>query len=227
MQGNYRSGELGVGRRRLSGDARVLVLTVDDDPHADMVVAELDRRACSWSRVDTAHYPERLGVDVVTGPDGTQTTLTFAGETIPGESVRSIWNRRRRTPLPSYASTGPGSPGEFAAWELRVTVVGDQVFACRIESQVTESTRIDWRRYDLENTPHVAHRLDPDIERRCVVLTRHFGLEFSAIDLIVTADGETVLLELNPNGQWAWIEELTGLPISAAIADVLARRDPH
>lgn len=39
-------------------------------------------------------------------------------------------------------------------YELRVTIVGDRIFACRIESQSTEKTKVDWRHYDLERTPH-------------------------------------------------------------------------
>jgi D-alanine-D-alanine ligase-like ATP-grasp enzyme len=46
-------------------------------------------------------------------------------------------------------------------------------------------------------------------------------LRFAALDFIVTPDGEYVFLEANPNGQWAWIEHETGLPIAAAIADAL------
>ena len=37
--------------------------------------------------------------------------------------------------------------------ELRITVVGRQVFAAEIHSQQTHHTRHDWRRYDLSNTP--------------------------------------------------------------------------
>jgi hypothetical protein len=33
-----------------------------------------------------------------------------------------------------------------------------------------------------------------------------------------------IFLEINPNGQWAWIENETGLPIAAAIADALSGR---
>jgi glutathione synthase/RimK-type ligase-like ATP-grasp enzyme len=47
------------------------------------------------------------------------------------------------------------------------------------------------------------------------------GLCFGAIDLILTPDGEYVFLEVNLNGQWAYIEDLLGLPISAAIAEML------
>ncbi len=47
------------------------------------------------------------------------------------------------------------------------------------------------------------------------------GLRFGALDFLVTPDGEWYFLEINPNGQWAWIEQETGLPISDAIADAL------
>jgi glutathione synthase/RimK-type ligase-like ATP-grasp enzyme len=107
------------------------------------------------------------------------------------------------------------------AFELRVTVVGEAVFACRIDSQASERTRIDWRNYDLDNTPHTAFALDPATERRCLELVRYFGLSFGAIDLIVTPEGEVVFLEINPNGQWGWIEELTGMPIAEAHARFL------
>lgn len=107
------------------------------------------------------------------------------------------------------------------AFELRVTVVGDAVFACRIDSQATERTRVDWRNYDLENTPHAPFSLDPATERRCLDLVRRFALSFGAIDLIVTPEDEVVFLEINPNGQWGWIEELTGMPIAEAHARFL------
>jgi hypothetical protein len=110
-------------------------------------------------------------------------------------------------------------------YELRVTVVGERVFACEIHSQATERTRIDWRRYDLPNTPHLPHQPNPSLEAKCIAITKYFGLMFSAIDLIVRPDGEVVFLEMNPNGQWGWIQELTGLPIARAIADLLSGRD--
>jgi hypothetical protein len=106
--------------------------------------------------------------------------------------------------------------------ELRVTVVGDHVHACAIHSQATERTRVDWRRYDLENTPHHAVALEADTHARCVALTRRLGLVYAAIDLIVTPAGEVVFLEINPNGQWGWIEHISGLPIADTLASTLA-----
>jgi glutathione synthase/RimK-type ligase-like ATP-grasp enzyme len=106
--------------------------------------------------------------------------------------------------------------------ELRVTVVGRRVFAAEIDSQASRSTRHDWRHYDDPNVQYRIHTLPPEMARACVRLVEALGLSFGAIDLIQTPEGKYVFLEINPNGQWGWIEDLTGLPISDAIADWLA-----
>lgn len=106
--------------------------------------------------------------------------------------------------------------------ELRITVVGDRVFPVAIESQSSRMTRHDWRHYDDEAVAHARHALPAEVERRCLLLLRHYDLCFGAIDMVLTPDGQYVFLELNPNGQWAWIADLTGEPIAAAIAELLA-----
>jgi hypothetical protein len=108
--------------------------------------------------------------------------------------------------------------------ELRVTVVGRRVFAAEIASQESRSTRHDWRRYDDPRIRYRAHALPDEIESRCVRLVEALGLCFGAIDLILTPDGEYVFLEINPNGQWWFVERLSGLPIADAIADLLTGR---
>jgi hypothetical protein len=106
--------------------------------------------------------------------------------------------------------------------ELRITVVGEQVFAAEIHSQKAHRTRIDWRRYDLQHTPHYPHTLPDNVRRSCVELVRQLGLCYGAIDMVLTPDGRYVFLEVNPNGQFLWIEQLTGMPISDAICELLA-----
>jgi D-alanine-D-alanine ligase-like ATP-grasp enzyme len=51
---------------------------------------------------------------------------------------------------------------------------------------------------------------------------RHLDLEIAGFDFILTPEGEMVFLEINAAGQWAWVQETTGLPIAAAIARRLA-----
>ena len=107
-------------------------------------------------------------------------------------------------------------------YELRISVVGHEVFTARIDSQESEISRVDWRRYDLEHTPYSIYRLPENIEGLCKQLVALLGLQFGAIDMIRRPDGEYVFLEINCNGQFAWVEELTGLPISEALARLLA-----
>lgn len=107
------------------------------------------------------------------------------------------------------------------AFELRITVVGRQTFSCAIHSQESPHTREDWRRYDLDHTPHTPFTLPQAVEAACVALVEGYGLKFGCIDMIMTPDQEFVFLELNPSGQWLWIEQLTGLPISAALTQLL------
>ena len=107
------------------------------------------------------------------------------------------------------------------AFELRITVVGDRVFSCAIYSQRSSRSNTDWRRYDLDNTPHESITLPRNVESMCCEVCRRLGLVFGCIDMIVTSENGFVFLEINPSGQWLWIERLTQLPISEAIADLL------
>lgn len=127
-----------------------------------------------------------------------------------------------------YASRLRHSPVLFQRniakkFELRITVVDDQVLAAEIHSQSTKRTQLDWRHYDWDHTPYRPHDLPDSVRARCLALTRRLGLRFGAIDMIVTPDGRYVFLEINPNGQWQWIEDESGLPISNALCDALAR----
>lgn len=111
------------------------------------------------------------------------------------------------------------------AFEVRVTVVGSRVFAVEIHSQASNRARLDWRSYDLHSTPHRVHRLPDAVAVRCLRLVEQLGLCYGAIDLIVTPDGQHVFLEINPTGQYLWLEEATGLPISEALCDLLLGHD--
>lgn len=105
--------------------------------------------------------------------------------------------------------------------DVRVTVIGDEAFGARIESQRSGSSRIDWRRGEPESLHHEILELPEDVSKRCVDLVKRYGLQFGAIDLAVDHDGRYVFFELNPNGQWAWIEQTTGLPLRSRLADLL------
>jgi glutathione synthase/RimK-type ligase-like ATP-grasp enzyme len=104
------------------------------------------------------------------------------------------------------------------SYEIRVTIVGDKLFAAAVNSQNDEETKIDWRRKKLSFSEI---KLPSDLEALCFLLLNKLNIDFGAIDLIKTPEGKYIFLEINPNGQWAWIEMQTGQNISNAIIDFL------
>lgn len=105
--------------------------------------------------------------------------------------------------------------------DIRVNVFGNRVFATRIVlSGDTEMPFIDWRKYQDE-VEYQMFGLPDKLEKKCIELVKYMGLSFSAIDFVLDENGEYYFLEMNPNGQWAWIEEKTGADLSMALADTL------
>ena len=103
-------------------------------------------------------------------------------------------------------------------YDVRVTVVGEAVFAALIDSQSTAPSRIDWRATETDSLPHVAHDLPKEVEDLCRKVVIELDLTFGAIDLVLTPDGDYYFLEINPNGQWAWLQEKLSMPIAETIA---------
>ena len=106
-------------------------------------------------------------------------------------------------------------------YDVRVTVVGEQVFATAILSQEHDQTTVDWRKGSRPDLKHERIELPDLVRRQCLELLRRLGIRYGAIDFICDELDCLWFLEINPNGQWAWIENLTGYPIASAIVDQL------
>ncbi|HJQ92774.1 MAG TPA: hypothetical protein VJ874_00645, partial [Candidatus Thermoplasmatota archaeon] len=109
------------------------------------------------------------------------------------------------------------------ASELRVTVIGGKAHAVRIHSQAQARTRDDWRRYGPALDYSVA-RLPRAVERKCIAVAKELALDYGGIDLVERPDGRHVFLEINTLPAWLWLEDATGHPITAALADHLESR---
>ncbi|WP_327191000.1 ATP-grasp ribosomal peptide maturase [Streptomyces xinghaiensis] len=101
--------------------------------------------------------------------------------------------------------------------DLRVLVVGREVFVVRIESGM-----LDWRK-DYSALSYRAVDLPDRVEKALLAYLDHFGLVSGSFDIAVDKNDGLWWLELNPNGQWGWLEESTGLAMSAAFADLLTQ----
>lgn len=107
--------------------------------------------------------------------------------------------------------------------DIRVTVIGRRVFAAEILSQALPETSVDWRCGSHPELVHGVHDLPDRLAELCVALVDALGLRFGAIDLVLDHSGQYWFLEVNPNGQWAWIENRTGLPLTISLVDELER----
>ncbi|WP_225101867.1 ATP-grasp ribosomal peptide maturase [Streptomyces sp. CoH27] len=103
--------------------------------------------------------------------------------------------------------------------DLRVLIVGRHTFAVRIDSEL-----LDWRK-DYSALAYTVEHLPDRVDKALHAYLDLLELVSGSFDLAVDRAGDYWWLELNPNGQWGWLETETGLPMSAAFADLLMRGD--
>lgn len=106
-------------------------------------------------------------------------------------------------------------------YDVRATFVGGRCFAAAIDSPSDPAAIVDWRQTENPALPHYPITLPTTLEAKLLRFMQSLRLTFGALDLIETPEGEYVFLEVNPNGQWLWLDEMLDLGISDAVADWL------
>lgn len=102
---------------------------------------------------------------------------------------------------------------------VRAVVVDHHIVATAIHAR-SAAARMDWRS-DYDALSYEPAELPGHVTAAVRALMARLGLRFGVLDFLVRPGGEHVFLEINPNGQWAWIDHAAG-PVAAAIADALA-----
>jgi hypothetical protein len=77
---------------------------------------------------------------------------------------------------------------------------------------------VDWRDPGIA-VSYSEGKIDADTDARCKEMLKRLGLVYGAFDFIRTPQGELVFLEVNPTGEWAWLEERLGFPMRDAFVD--------
>lgn len=150
-------------------------------------------------------------LDTVLLRDGTDCLFTFS-ETVSTND----WQDEDLSSTPVICQELVGDKTD-----LRVTIVGERLFAVRIEED-GEGIEGDWRMRPRTEIRFVPMELPSECATLCRQLTATLGLPFAAIDLAEGKDGRIFFLEVNPTGEWGWLVS-QGLRIDAAIADWLAQ----
>lgn len=108
-----------------------------------------------------------------------------------------------------------------AVADIRVTAIGGRLFAAATDVREAEYPQDVRMNLDAK---YVAHELPAEIARLLGELMNRLGLVYGAIDLRLTPEGRYVFLEINPAGQFLYIERATGQPIAAALAQTLLEK---
>jgi hypothetical protein len=168
-----------------------------------------------------------------------RTTLTNDPEVVralAATEARVIYKRIGPAPRPLTATKElrvadlerldvlPSCPAIFqerieAQLDVRVTAIGRELYAAEIESQ-SGASPLDWR-FD-QSVPFRRHRLDDATHRQLCEVMDRLGLLYGAIDLRLTREGEYVFLEINPSGQYLFVELLSDMPLTENMAEFLA-----
>jgi glutathione synthase/RimK-type ligase-like ATP-grasp enzyme len=112
-------------------------------------------------------------------------------------------------------------------FELRINIIGNQIYACKIKYSKEAGNNVDWRTVDTDHLGHISYELPEDLKTKLFSLCRKLNLQFGAVDMAVTPEGKYVFFEINPNGQYLWIEDKTGQPLSEAMANLLAEPEKY
>lgn len=203
---------------------------------ADVWLAELKPYQLALAEQIGLHIPKSL---VTNDPDAIRNAFRSFGPMIvkpcrSGYAVvdgeeRSIYTSRLLDEHLEFVEEARLSPAIYQEqilkrYDIRATVVGTEIFSAAIDSQSDPAATIDWRHTANPNLPHLPIELPPKVRDGILALMKELGLTFGAIDLVETPDHDFVFLEVNPNGQWLWIEDQLQLGITDAIVDWLASK---
>ena len=107
------------------------------------------------------------------------------------------------------------------AADIRVCIVGERIFAGELVRPHASEEDVDWRMTASGWRPH---KLPTNVGRLLRAMLNEFRLEMGSFDLRYTPDERYVFFELNPSGQFLFLEIDAGLRISEAVAETLSNR---
>jgi hypothetical protein len=110
------------------------------------------------------------------------------------------------------------------ATDVRITVLDQENHAVELVAlDPNGSQRCDIRRNNMDDVKYRTIALPQSVDNAVRAIVRHYGLRFAAIDMAVTTSGEWIFFEVNPNGQWAWLDLVGGQNIASSFIRSFSR----
>ena len=110
--------------------------------------------------------------------------------------------------------------------DIRITVVDSDIHSVKLcASDKSGEQRCDIRRNNMSDVTYKEISLPKDVETCIRKLVAHYGLRFAAIDMAISITGEWIFFEVNPNGQWAWLDLSGGMNIAASFVKTFSKQN--
>jgi len=103
--------------------------------------------------------------------------------------------------------------------ELRIVAIGHRLFAFKAVTK--EKNALDIRSGGLGNVEYSACEISEALSSKIISMLSQFNTPFSSMDFLVDCDGREYFVDLNPNGQWLFLEFLTGVNMSDVFVEML------
>jgi hypothetical protein len=131
-------------------------------------------------------------------PEGQTDTLIYTNQVVP-DQLENLDD------LPSCPTLFQQSIEKTC--DVRITVVGQDVHAVELTAKELDgSQRCDIRRNNMNDVTYRIVTLPSDVVTSVKRLMAHYNLRYAAIDMAIGTDGRWYFFEVNPNGQWAWMD---------------------
>ena len=105
------------------------------------------------------------------------------------------------------------------SYELRVVAIGRRLFAFKVTTK--EKCVTDIRASGKDNIEYTPWKISPALSDKILSLLNRFNLPFSSMDLLVDQTGNEFFIDLNPNGQWLWLEYTAGVIMSDLFVEMM------
>lgn len=107
--------------------------------------------------------------------------------------------------------------------EIRITLIGDKIFPVQITTTIDKNEYSDLHMVQEKHLRFKPIQIERDLERKCLKMNQTLGLSVASLDFIVDINGETYFLEINPIGDWNWLEKHIDLPMTKTLFSLIRR----
>lgn len=104
-----------------------------------------------------------------------------------------------------------------ATHDVTIVFVRGRMVGFSLKRDFLDKT-IDWRECMFQNQNWASHQLCPELSTAISAYMRRVKLDFGRFDFLLDARGQYWFCEVNPNGQFAWLDPSGDQGLLAAVA---------